>query len=501
MAGCIRETGACYVAFLVLALNATASANDVSGTRIVQTAERGKSMWQIPGMAVAVVDSGEVVLQRGFGQTTAEGVAVDEHTLFANASTTKAMVVAGLLILADEEKLSLDDPVIDHLPEVHFHRDALTQQVTIRDLLAHRTGLPRTDFWTFRQLTPLDEQVRKLRLVEPEAAPRTRLIYQNTMFELAGLIIERVSGQRWDAFLDERLWQPIGMRETFGTRGQIPGNLEHVMPHAKVDDTVRVIPWDLPADLPDAAGSAWSSIHDMTKWARFLLRDGVTESGERLISQDGMAAMFEPHQFATPDDFYPTVELTNPNWRTYGLGWFQQDFDGRKIDFHTGSLDGLVAIIGLDRAGGRAVVVMANMDGAELRHALLWDVMDDSPEAARRDWANEVFNLYRARADEQRDEWTAIAEARLEGTEPSLALEAYLGTWHSEILGDIELRQNASRLVLSTGMYDYDVSHWHLDTFLVNYLTWSRGTFASFSIDPEGEAATLDVFGHTFRRP
>ncbi len=239
----------------------------------------------------------------------------------------------------------------------------------------------------------------------------------------------------------------------------------------------------------------------MTKWARFLLRDGVTESGERLISRDGMAAMFEPHQLATPDDFYPTVELTHPNWRTYGLGWFQQDFDGRKIDFHTGSLDGLVAIIGLDRAGGRAVVVMANMDGAELRHALLWDVMDDTQGAARRDWANEVFNLYRERADEQRDEWTAIAEARLEGTEPSLALEAYLGTWHSEVLGEIEFQGDASRLVLSTGMYDYDVSHWHLDTFLVNYLTWSRGTFASFTINPEGEVGSLDVFGHTFRRP
>ncbi len=213
MPGCMRGHSAAGVALLLLLASATAGASEVSGQAIEQTAERGMAMWQIPGMAVAVVDSGEVVLQRGFGRTTADGAVVDEHTLFANASTTKAMVVAGLLILADEETLSLDDPVIDHLPEVHFHRDALTQQVTIRDLLAHRTGLPRTDFWTFRQLTPLDEQVRKLRLVEPAAAPRTRLIYQNTMFELAGLIIERVSGQRWDEFLDERLWQPIGMRE------------------------------------------------------------------------------------------------------------------------------------------------------------------------------------------------------------------------------------------------------------------------------------------------
>ncbi|MDZ7644593.1 MAG: serine hydrolase domain-containing protein [Woeseiaceae bacterium] len=361
-----------FAAILMLTAVVPAAALDVD--RFDDIVAAGMERWRVPGLAVAVIEDGEVVLQRGYGRAAPDGAAVDEHTLFANASTTKAMVVAGLLILADEERLSLDDLVIEHLPEVHLHSEALTQQVTIRDLLAHRTGLPRTDFWTFRQLTPLPEQVRKLRLVEPAAAPRTRLLYQNTMYELAGLIIERVSGQRWDAFLRKRLWQPIGMLETYGTRGQIPATKQHVVPHDEIDGTVRQIPFDLPLDREDAAGSAWSSVHDMTLWAQFLLRGGVTADGRRLISEDAMAAMFEPHQFATPDDFYPTVELTEPHWRTYGLGWFQQDFQGRKIDFHTGSLDGLVAIIGLDPANAQAVVVLQNMDGSELRHALLWEV-------------------------------------------------------------------------------------------------------------------------------
>ena len=205
---------------------------------------------------------------------------VDEHTLFSNASTTKAMVAAGMLMLVDEGRLDLDDLVIDHLPELHFQDPLLNRQVTVRDLLAHRTGLPRTDFWTFMQGMPLEDQVRRLASVKPAAPLRARHIYQNTMYEIAGLIIERLTGQRWDRFLSERLWRPVGMNETFGARGQIAPGLAHVMPHNFTDGELSLAEWDLPADEPDAAGSVWSSIHDMGLWAQFLLRGGPLRQGE-----------------------------------------------------------------------------------------------------------------------------------------------------------------------------------------------------------------------------
>jgi len=176
----------------------------------------------VPGLGVAVVEDGRTVYARGFGRTAlARGAPVDTDTFFINASTTKAMVAAGLLLLVDEDRLGLDDPVIDHVPEIHFGDPALTPQVTIRDLLTHRTGLPSTDFWTFNQGMPLVEQLPRLRAVAPVASPRSRKIYQNTMYELAGLVIERVSGMPWQDFLAERLWRPIGMR-TVGTRDDLP---------------------------------------------------------------------------------------------------------------------------------------------------------------------------------------------------------------------------------------------------------------------------------------
>jgi len=460
--------------------------------------EEGMDLWHVPGMAVAVVSSDEILFQRGFGETALrDGSKIDEHTLFASASTTKAMVAAAMLLLVEEGKLSLDDAVTRHIPELHFNDPLMTGQITMRDLLAHRTGLPSTDFWTFFQKMPLEQQIRRLESVPPAAPLRTRHIYQNTMFEIAGLVIERLSGKRWDLFIRERIWQPIGMTETFGARGQIEAELNHVIPHNYLEGKLSVAEWALPADLPDAAGSVWSSIHDMSLWAQFLLRGGITGDGERLISESSIAEMFEPQTLIGADDFYPTVELTHPNWRSYGLGWFQQDFQGRKIDFHTGSLSGLIAIIGLDRSGDKAVVVLGNRDHAEMRHAVLWEVMDNSAADARRDWNREIFDLYQAKRDEREEQWQEKEAQRLLKTKPSLSREDYAGRYESPALGEVSIENSGRKMYLKTAKIDLLMSHWHLDTFLVEYTPWALREFATFRIGPDGAITALELFGES----
>jgi len=485
------------LAILIVASTSAPAVEDSEPlSRFVET---GMALWQVPGMAVAVVSSDEVLFQQGFGTTALEdGAKVNDHTQFAIASTTKAMVVAGILMLVDEGKLSLDDPIVKHIPELHFSDPMLTEQLMVRDLLAHRTGLPSTDFWTFFQDMPLEEQIRRLESV-PAAAPlRTRLIYQNTMFELAGLMIQRLSGMRWDAFLKERLWLPIGMTETFGARGQIGSKLTHVTPYYILDEQITLAEWDFPAELADAAGSAWSSIHDMSLWAQFLLRDGVTKDGKRLVSEASFEEMFIPQQLASADDFYPTVELTQPNWRSYGLAWFQQDFQGRKIDFHTGSLSGLIAIIGLDRAGGKAVVVLGNRDHAEMRHAVLWEVMDASAADARRNWNQEIFDLYEKRADQGDEKWAEIEEQRLKKTKPSLPRNDYTGAYESPAIGKITVALEGRNLLLKSKKVDFPMTHWHLDTFLMEYKPWDLREFAEFRVGPDGTIEELKLFGESF---
>ena len=486
--------------FLVISMVTPAMAA-FDADHLSRATERGMELWHVPGMSVAVVRTDEILLQKGFGSTAAEnGRAVDEHTLFAIASTTKAMVVSGILMLVDEGKLSLDDPIIKHIPELHFADPALTQQLTVRDLLAHRTGIPSTDVWSFMQEMPLNEQIVKFQKVPAIAPARTRLIYQNTMYEIAGLLIERLSGQLWHDFLTERLWLPLGMQETYGTRGQISAQQSHATPHLYLNNELKVPPWNIADDYANAAGSVWSSIHDMSLWAQFLLRDFVTEDGNRLVSEESVKQMFEPHQLSNDSDFYPTVELTKPNWRTYGLGWFQQDFQGRKIDFHTGSLSGLIAIIGLDRANDKAVIVLGNRDHAEMRHALLWEVMDETAGDDRRDWNQDIFDLYAANAEKAKQNWKDIQGKRLKHTKKSLKSESYPGTYRSEVMGDILNEKSGGNMMLKTARIEFEMTHWHLDTFLVEYKDWGLHEFIVFNIGPDGKISSLSLFGNTFKR-
>lgn len=238
----------------------------------------------------------------------------------------------------------------------------------------------------------------------------------------------------------------------------------------------------------------------MSLWAQFLLRDGVTSSGDRLVSEEGIKQMFEPHQLSSPGDFYPTVELTKPNWRSYGLAWFQQDFQGRKIDFHTGSLSGLIAIIGLDRAAGKAMVVLGNRDHAEMRHALLWEVMDNSTADKRRDWNQEIFDLYESRAAKGEENWKEAQQKRLENTKPSLPLASYAGTYSSDSLGDMLVELSGRSLTLKTVRYELEMSHWHLDSFLVEFANWDMHEFATFNIGPDGRISSLSFIGNTLSR-
>lgn len=462
--------------------------------------EQGRSDWRVPGLAAAVVDRDGSETRWLLGRTAPEiGAEVDDATQFINASTTKAMVAAGLLMLVDEGRLSLDDRLVDHLPRIHFADPALTAQVTIRDLLTHRTGLPSTDFWTFNQGMPLPDQLPLLRAVEPVAPPRARKIYQNTMYELAGLVLESVAGEPWQDFLTTRLWGPIGMRSTWGTRDAIPAMNVRAEPFEVIDGEVRAVAHSLRGPVADAAGSVWSTLDDMVRWLRFILDGGVTAAGERLLSEERFADWFTPQQLVAEADYYPTAALTEPNWISYGLGWYQQDFQGRKIDYHTGSLNGAVALVGVDHARGRGIVFFANLGGAELRHAFLWAAMDDGDDDDRLAWHDAVFELYEDRSDRRSARREAIAAGRLD-VPTSLPLDAYAGNYDSAAGGPLRVVAATDGLMLYTRVREYRLTPWHSDTFTVMHEDWSNPDYGRFLLTPDGRIEALEAFGFRFER-
>lgn len=461
---------------------------------------RGMVDWQIPGLATAVLEDGELAYANGFGRTLADGgVAVTADTPFAIASTTKAMLVAGLLIQVDQGAIALDDPVVNVLPELRFGDPALADKLTLRDLLSHRTGMPSTDFLRFAQGMSIEQQLKHLPFIDAVTAPRTRLIYQNTMYELAGLILERLSGETWGDYLATHLWAPLGMAHTAATRGQLPSDLVLAQPHDVVDGQLRQVDNSRPPNEANAAGSVWSTANDMMRWAQFLLRGGLTESGERLISEAAFTEWFEPAQLAHPDDFYPVTALTKPRWRSYALGWFQQDFAGRRIDFHTGSLSGMVAILGLDRDAGNAVVVLANRDHAELRHALLWHALDQRPDAAAEDWHTAVWSLYQSIRAEADEEWARQTAGQLDAPSP-VPPAAYVGDYRSLAWGPLSVRDIDGQLRLLAQSREFPLEHWHNTTFLATHKDWQRGMLIEFRLKPDGTIGAVELRGMSFDR-
>lgn len=458
--------------------------------------------WNVPGLAVLIVEDGEVVFSQGYGvRELGETLAVSDRTLFAIGSTTKAMTAAGIGMLVDEGKLRWDDPVIDHLPSFQLRDPYVTREITVRDLLTHRAGLGNADFLWYEKETTIDEVLAKIGFAEPAYSMRSGFIYQNIMYAAAGEVVAQVSGIPWADFLQTRIFDPLGMRASVPSAANLNLQPDVAMPHYEIEGEVAVIE-NASVDVIGAAGSIWSSVHDMSKWIRLLLNDGLTPEGDTLLRPQTVEELFTPQAIVGRRRFYPTARLTNPHWTTYGLGWFQADYRGRAVDFHTGSIDGMVAIVGLIRDENLGVCVLANLDHAELRHALMYRVFDLFDEGPPRDWNSELLDLYssiRAEAEERR----ASAEARrVDGTNPSLSLERYVGTYSDPLRGDVQISMGGSglRLYYGPGLQG-PLSHWHYDTFRIQWDAVWRGTgFVTFVLNAAGEPATLEMSGARFRR-
>ncbi|MBX7183675.1 MAG: serine hydrolase [Vicinamibacteria bacterium] len=460
--------------------------------------------WKAPGFAIAVVKNGTVLFAKGYGvRELGKPDAVDVHTLFAIGSTTKAMTAAAIGMLVDDKKLGWDDPVTRHLPWFALKDPALTRELTIRDLLTHRAGLPNADFLWYGQPNSPRTILDRMRLVDPAYPARSSFIYQNVMYAAAGAVVEAASGTPWQRFIESRIFAPLDMKDSIVDSAALGGHPNRAEPHDVIEGVVARIE-NASVEGVAPAGSIWSSVDDMSKWMRLLLAGGTTKTGERILSEATVSELFQPQTMVTKAAFYPTAQITRPNWTTYGLGWFQQDYAGLKIDFHTGSIDGMVAICGLIRSEGIGVYVLANLDHAELRHALMLTAFDRLTGRPARDWSAEFQSLY-ARLQKEAEEEEARQDARrTPGTKPSLPLSAYAGTYTDALFGTVEVTLDPSDQSLHArygNAFTGKLEHWNFDTFRAQWdAKWRGHSPAAFILDLNGKPDELRLMGAVFRR-
>lgn len=453
---------------------------------------KGMREWEVPGVAVGVIRNDSILLLRGYGvRSIGRPDSVDENTLFALASDSKAFTGILLAMLVDEGKLDWDDKVTDHLPAFQLSDPWVNRELTLRDLITHRSGLARADLlWTGGWSYNTGELLRRLRYLPPTWSFRSHYGYNNLMYAAAGEVAKSVTGRSWADLIRDRILLPLGMTSTNTTVTVLPALTDVASPHAKVDDSIVIVPYTNVDQIP-AAAAINSSAADMLKWLRFQLDSGRV--GERrLVSAKNFRETHTPQTVMRIDSAYRAM---NPftHLQSYAFGWTISDYRGREMLRHAGNLSGMAAMVGLlpeERAG---VVVLTNLEGNALRESLMYKAFDMILGAPPKDWSAE--NLAEARGIEaaDRERERRREAARIRGTHPSLPLEAYAGNYEDRLYGSARLVIGEGHLVLELSPKSIgDLEHWNYDTFRVVWRDHRDGkSFVTFTLDPLGKVVEM----------
>jgi CubicO group peptidase (beta-lactamase class C family) len=459
--------------------------------------------WKVPGTAIAIVRNDSVIFAKGYGvRQVGTAQPVDERTVFAIGSSSKAFTAAAVAMLADEKKLSLDGRASLYLPGFQLADPYASRELTVRDLLSHRSGLSRGDMVWYGSAYDRDEIVRRVRFLQPTWSFRSQFGYQNIMYITAGQVVARTAGTTWDDFIRDRIFTPLGMTSSTTSIRQIAGKPDLASPHAEIDGQVRAVEWRN-IDNAGAAGSINSTVLDMARWVRLQLAGGTFE-GRRLISEKMIDEMRTPHTVIPIDT---GARRNNPytHLQAYGLGWFLQDYRGRLVVQHGGNIDGMTALVAMMPEERLGIVILANMNGTGLNATLMNRAFDLHLGVRPEDWSGKAFARTEAARARGREAQRKAEAARVPNTRPSLPLANYVGVYADSLLGELTVRDSAGTLVLAFGpALRAPLEHWHFDTFRARLGTPVPNPVAvQFRVGPMAtvDEVQLDLGGPaTFRR-
>ena len=476
---------------LVLAIAHVALAQNGSLNGFDDYVNKAMKEWEVPGIAIAIVKDDRVVLAKGYGvRKLGDPAPVDERTLFAIGSSSKAFTAASVAMLVDAGKVKWDDPVTKYLPGFEMYDPYVTRELTVRDLLTHRSGLQRGDFLWYGTELNRDEIVRRARFLKPTWSLRSTFGYQNIMFLTAGQLVAKVSGKSWDEFIAQRIFTPLAMNSSSTSINALKTANNVATPHAKFDEKVQVIPWRN-IDNIAPAGSINSNVLDMAQWVRLQLAQGTLQN-QRLFSP---AVAKEMHASQTIIRFEPPYSLWYPeaHFLNYGMGWFLSDYRGRKVVEHGGAIDGMRAEVALMPEEKLGLVVLSNSNGSILPVALMYRIFDAFLHAPARDWSAELLKTSKTLEEQAKAAEKKQESERVAGTNPSVSLDKYAGTYRNELYGDVKVTYANSKLNVRYGpSFTSDLEHWHYDTFRARFFAAGDAkVFVTFALNAQGKIETL----------
>jgi CubicO group peptidase (beta-lactamase class C family) len=422
--------------------------------------DSARTAWQVVGLSIGIVVDGETVYLKGHGQRDRErALPMTPQTLLAIGSSSKAFTTFAMGALVDQGRLAWDVPLRTWLPWFRMHDEVVAARLTPRDLVTHRSGLPRHDLlWYNNRTATRDELVRRIAHLPLSADLRERFQYNNLLFLTAGHLVGTITGSSWEDGLRELVLRPLGMTRTNFSVAESQRDPDHALGYALRRDTVERLPFRDIA-LVGPAGSINSSAEEMTRWITLHLNGGALD-GRQVVQASTLRDMYRPY---TPiAGLGPAPEL-GP--MSYGLGWFVDSYRGHYRAQHGGNIDGFTASVTLlptDRIG---IVVLANQNGAALPELIARTAMDRLLGGARKDWNGEALAQRAAAQGGQRQMEDRKGEARIAGTRPAHPLAAYAGTYADSGYGAATVALERDTLVVTYNGISARLAHWHYETF------------------------------------
>ncbi len=438
--------------------------------------ERGLAELEVPGVALAVVKDGKVILAEGYGLRDLEKKEkMSADTLLAIGSSSKAFTTLALGSLVDRGLVEWDQPLRNYLPWFKLHDSPAAERISPRDLVTHRSGLPRHDLlWYNNRSLTREELVRRLAYLEPTADLRNRFQYNNLMFLTAGYLLETLTGKSWEDSVRELVFNPLEMKRSNFSIEDSRRDPDHARPHAFRDDRTTAIPFRN-IDNVGPAGSINSTAREMSNW--LLLHLGRGEfAGKKILNPATLAEMHLPHMSTGAGSAEPMIEEIG-----YGLGWFVDSYRGYRRVHHGGAIDGFISQVAFLPAKGIGMVVLANLGGTPLPELLCRTAFDLLLGLEPRDWIGEAAKQMaqgRKLGEEARQKGR---ERRVTGTRPARDLTEYSGVYHHPGYGDLEVKLERGKLSFVFNDIETPLEHWHYDTF--NGGQAGDATFRDFKIN------------------
>jgi CubicO group peptidase (beta-lactamase class C family) len=464
------------------------------------TVARTLKAFDVPGIAVAVVKDGQVVVAKGYGvRSLATKAPVDANTLFGIASNTKAFTTAALGLLVEEGKLQWDDKVTKYIPEFQMYDPYATAEFTVRDLLCHRSGLglgagDLMQFPDSADFTAADV-IHSLRYFKPVSSFRSKFDYDNSLYIVAGEVVARVSGQSWNTFVETRLLRPLGMSRSATVYTRLPDPSNVIDAHGPVDGRIQVIRRDMNT-LLGPAGGIYSSVNDLSKWALMLL--GGPGAPAPLLKPATLQEVWTPQTILPVS---PAPSPYNTHFAAYGLGWFLRDVRGYKEAAHTGGEIGMVTEVKLLPELHLGIIVLTNQENGAAFTAISSTIEDHYLGVAGLDRVQLLVDRQKTRnagTDKATAAvWQQVAAAqKAAGKHPNFG--PFVGRYHDAWLGDVNLYKQNNQLWMKAVRAPRLVGQllpYNGATYVVRWKARSMNAdaFAAFTLDAQGRAASIKM--------